>query len=75
MPLKHDAWLAGCAYAAAPEKAPAGRTEQDVWQQAAASRRRTTLDKPGAPPELNAYMKSKVPKGEVHAHSSPVHQG
>ena len=36
-----------------------------MWQKSAAGRRRTTIDRPGTAPELNAYMKGKVPKGEV----------
>ena len=57
--------LSPYAAAAAPDKAPTGATEEEMWRRASAARRRTTVDKPGAPPELNAYMKSKVPKGEV----------
>ena len=43
-----------------------------MWQKASAARRRTTMDKPGASPELNAYIKSRVPKGEVGANASQV---
>ena len=65
----------------AADKAPAAATEEEVWHKPAAGRRRTTLDKPGAAPELNAYMKGKVPKGEVRLWGSccafppPCHPG